>query len=161
MSSNLSISDLSAIVSTIANLLLWVTTWRTLKLLSAQVNHQIASSDSLAQHQIVDAHRDLFLSILNNPALLESFAKANQLDPSVWGLQKMADFLINQVLVAYLNFTNGLISKTQFEGFQRDAQNVFAYASVRERWNHTRAVHSAEFRNFVKTKLLWKAVPQV
>jgi hypothetical protein len=155
------IRDLSAIASTIANLLLWVTTWRTLKLLSAQVNHQIASSDSLAQYQIVDAHRDLFLSILNNPALLESFAKANQLDPNVWGLQKMADFLINQVLVAYLNFTNGLISFTQFEGFQRDAQSLFAYPLVRERWHHTRAVHSAEFRNFVETKLLWKEVPEV
>lgn len=160
MSSSLSISDLSAIVSTIANLLLWVTTWRTLKLLSAQVHHQIASSDSLAQHQIVDAYRDLFLSILTNPALLESFAKANHLDPSVWSLQKIADFLINQALVAYLNFMNGLISSTQFEGLQRDAQNLFAYPSVRERWDHTRAVHSEEFRHFVETKLLWKEVPQ-
>jgi hypothetical protein len=86
-------------VTTVANILLWVSTRRTVTILLEQVRHQIASGYSQAQHSVVDAHRDLFFGILNSPTLLEAFTKANGLDPKAWELQKVSEFLINQVLI--------------------------------------------------------------
>jgi hypothetical protein len=158
----LRISDLAALlmmgmtfVTTVANILLWISTRQTVQLLLEQVRHQIANAYSQAQHDIIDAHRELFLGILNNPSLLESFTKANKLDPKVWELQKISEFLINQVLVGYLNFRNGIISPKHFAGFKRDAQDVFGYQSVRAHWSQVRVVHSDDFRHFVEAELLW------
>lgn len=159
----LSIADLTALlmmmltfITTVANILLWVSTRQTVQLLVGQVQHQIAASYSEAQHNIVNAHRELFFQIINNPQLFESFAQANGFDPKVWELQKVSSFLINQVLIGYLNFRNGIISPSHLEGFKRDAQDVFAYQSVRSHWEKVRLVHSEEFRLFVETELLWR-----
>ena len=121
---DLSINELSALlmvlftfIATVANILLWMTTRQTVTILLKQVQHQIANSYNQAQSQIIDGHRELFLGILNNPSLLENFTKANGLDPSTWELEKIAEFLINQVLIGYLNFVNGIISQSHFEAY--------------------------------------------
>jgi hypothetical protein len=152
---DLSASDIAAIISTLANILLWVTTWYTLRVLSRQVNHQVAASYTAAQYQIANMHRDLFFGILNNPPLLARFAEANGLDPDVWELEKLSAFLVNQVAVGYLNFSAQIISPQHFEGFLRDAREIFAYPSVRMHWSKVRALHPASFRHFVETSLLW------
>lgn len=162
---SITLSDLSALlmvvlttVATIANLLLWVTTKQTLALLVEQVRHQIASTYSQTQHTILDTHREIFFGILNNPTLLKNFTKANNLDSQAWQIEKIAAFLINQVLVGYINFVNGIISTTHFEGFKRDARDLFNYKSIRDHWQNVRNVHSEDFRQFVETELLWPPV---
>ncbi|HHP7246043.1 MAG TPA: hypothetical protein ACFE0H_15285 [Elainellaceae cyanobacterium] len=159
----LSITDLTALlmmgltlITTVANILLWISTRQTVRLLLEQVRHQVASGYSEAQHTIVNAHRDLFFGILNNQPLLERFAQANGLDPTDWELQKVSSFLVNQVLIGYLNFRNGIISPSHFESFKRDAQGVFAYKTVRSHWQKVRLAHSEEFQRFVETELLWR-----
>jgi len=161
----MSINELSALlivlftfITTAANILLWLTTRQTVTILMEQVQHQIANSYSQAQSNIIDGHRELFLGILNNPSLLENFAKANNLDPNTWQLEKIAEFLINQVLIGYLNFSTGIISQSHFEGFKRDARNVFAYESVRKHWQRVKVVHAPNFRRFVETELLCDSV---
>ncbi|MBE9117274.1 hypothetical protein IQ249_15340 [Lusitaniella coriacea LEGE 07157] len=163
MQSSLNFDDLVALlmvlftlITTVANILLWNTTRQTVQLLLEQVRHQIATGYSQAQSRIIDAHRELFLAILNNPSLLESFTSANDLDPKTWEIEKIAEFLINQVLIGYLNFTNGIISLNHFDGFKRDARDVFAYESVRQHWHRVRVVHSDSFRRFVEMELLWE-----
>ena len=146
-------------VTTVANLLLWVSTRRTVTLLLGQVRHQIASSYSEVQHYAVDAHRDIFFGLLNNPTLLESFTQANGLDAKAWELQKVSSFLVNQVMVGHLNFQNGIVSHSHFEGFKRDAQDVFRYKTGREHCENVRVAHSKEFRHFVETELLWRETP--
>jgi len=159
----LSIADLTALlmmgltfVTTIANILLWISTRQTVLLFLGQVQHQVANGYSEAQRNIVDAHRDLFFQILNNPPLLERFAKANGLNPAEWELKKVSSFLVNQVMIGFLNFRNGIIGSSHFEGFKRDAQDVFSYKTVRSHWQKVRLAHSEEFRRFVDTELLWR-----
>jgi len=159
----LSVADLTALlmmgltlIATVVNILLWVSTRQTVQILLGQVQHQVASGYSEAQHTIVDGHRELFFGILNNPSLLDRFTKANGLNPADWELQKISSFLINQVMLGFLSFRNGIISPTHFEGFKRDAQDVFAYATVRSHWQKVRLAHSEEFRRFVDTELLWR-----
>jgi len=161
----LTIADLTALVmvvftfiATVANVLLWVSTRQTVGILLEQVRHQIASSYSEAQHHIIGAHRDLFLGILNSPSLREAFSAANGLDLKEWEIQKVSEFLINQVFIGYLNFKNGLISGIHLEGFKRDARSVLSYQSVRQHWANVREVHAADFRLFVVTELLFPEV---
>ena len=160
---DLPIADLTALlvmgltaIATAINILLWLSTRQTVQILLEQVRHQIASEYSTAQHTIIDAHRELFLGILNNPPLLERFTQANNLDPLAWELQKVSTFLVNQVMIGYLNFRNGIISPSHFDGFKRDAQDVFAYQTVRDHWQTARLAHSEDFRRFVETELLWR-----
>lgn len=162
---SLSLNDLSTLlmvlftlITTVANILLWNATRKTVQLLLEQVHHQIASSRSQAQSRIIDGHRELFLGILNNPSLLESFTAANDLDPKAWEIQKITQFLINQVQVVYLNFINKIISPTHFDSFKRDARDVFAYKSVRQHWEQVRVFHAEDFRRFVETELLYAKV---
>jgi hypothetical protein len=159
------IADLTALLmvaftfaTTVANILLWVSTRRTVTILLEQVRHQIASGYSEAQQSLVGAHRDLFFGILKSPTLLDAFTKANGLEPKAWELQKVSEFLINQVLIGYLHFRNGIISGVHLEGFKRDAQDVFSYNSVRSHWEKIRQVHSEDFRLFVETELLYREV---
>lgn len=144
-------------IATVANVLLWFTTRATLKVLAEQARHQFADSYSAAQGDVVSAHRELFFGILNNPPLLESFTKANSLDTKAWEIEKISEFLINQVLIGYVNFKNRIISDIHFEGFKRDARSLFGYQTVCQHWARVSNVHSEDFRHFVETELL----PQV
>jgi len=147
-------------IATIANILLWFTTRQTLNILVEQVRHQISNSYSTAQTEVVSAHRELFFGILNNPDLLTSFTTVNNLDPKVWEVEKISEFLINQVLIGYVNFTNGIISMTHFDGFRRDARVLFCYESVRRHWLRVRDLHSEAFCQFVEAELLSIAINQ-
>ncbi|MEP1075182.1 hypothetical protein NDI52_07220 [Leptolyngbya sp. PL-A3] len=157
----LSIADLTALlimgltlITTVANILLWLSTRQTVQLLVGQVQHQIKSTYTDAKHQLVEAHRDIFFGILNNPTLLEHFARTNGLDPKEWELEKVSAFLINQVMISFLRFQTGIINRTHFEGFKRDARDVFLYSTVRSHWEKVRLLHSEEFRLFVETEIL-------
>lgn len=141
-------------IATVANILLWVTTQATLRILVEQMQHQSANSYSAAQGYIVSAHRELFLGILTNPPLLESFTRANSLDPKAWEIEKISEFLINQVLIGYVNFKNRIISDIHFEGFKRDARSLFRYQTVCQHWARVSDVHSDDFRQFVEAELL-------
>ncbi|MBD1877110.1 hypothetical protein H6F75_26865 [Nodosilinea sp. FACHB-131] len=141
-------------IATVANILLWFTTRTTLKVLVEQVRHQFQNSYSVAQGDVISAHRELFFGILNNASLLESFTKANGLDTKVWEIEKISEFLINQVLIGYVNFKNAIISEIYFEGFKQDARSLFRYQTVRQHWARVRDVHSDDFRHFVEAELL-------
>ena len=141
-------------IATVANILLWFTTRATLKVLVEQVRHQFVTSYSVAQGDVISAHRELFFGILNNPPLLESFTQANGLDTKAWEIEKISEFLINQVLIGYVNFKTAIISEIYFEGFKQDARSLFRYRTVCQHWARVSDIHSDDFRQFVETELL-------
>ncbi|MEM9214690.1 MAG: hypothetical protein AAGD25_10120 [Cyanobacteria bacterium P01_F01_bin.150] len=142
------------LIATIFNVLLWFSTQKTVQLLLKQVKHQIVSGYSEAKYSTVDAHRDLFFGIISNPPLLERFAEANDFDPKTWEIEKLSSFLVNQVLLVYLNQKTGITSARHMDGFTRDARNVFAYPTVKAYWEKARMVHSHDFRHFIETEVL-------
>ena len=158
---SLTISEVSTLliagftcVATISGILMWLTTRRTMQVLLKQVNHQVASGYSVAQQRAIDAHRELFLAIVHNPSLCDAFVQTNDLDKETWFHKQMATFLVNNVMVYHANLVNGTISDRYFEGFKRDSKEVFAFPVVRRHWEHVRAVHPNEFREFVERELL-------
>ena len=154
MIADLSISDVSALLMvlftcaiTVANILLWLATRRTIKL-------QVASNYSLNHQAIVNGHRDLFLGLLHQPDILQKFAKANKLDPAQWELQIISSFFINHAIIHYLNFSNGTLDKTYLEGFKRDAQEFLSLPTIQAHWQAARLGYSAAFRKFVEEELM-------
>ena len=154
MIGELSIDDLSALlmvlftcVITIANLLLWLTTRRTIQL-------QVTSNYSLNHQSIVNGHRDLFLGLLQQPKILQKFAVANHLNPERWEMQIISAFFVNHVFIHYLNFNNGTLDKAYLEGFKRDAQELFALPTVQTHWQGARLAYSVAFQKFVEEELI-------
>ncbi|NER82103.1 MAG: hypothetical protein F6K42_21595 [Leptolyngbya sp. SIO1D8] len=150
----MSINDLSGLlmvvftcVITVANILLWLATRRTIKL-------QVASNYSLNHQSIVNGHRDLFLGLLHQPNILEKFATANNLDPVKWELQIISSFFINHAFIHYLNFSNGTLDKAYLEGFKRDAQEFLTLPTIQAHWQKARLGYSPAFLTFVEEELM-------
>lgn len=134
-------------VMTIVNLLMWLSTRRTIKL-------QVVSNYSLNHQSIVNGHRELFLGLLHQPTILEKFATANNLNPEQWELQIISSFFINHAFIHYLNFSNGTLDKAYFEGYKRDAQEFLSLPTIQAHWQAARLGYSAAFRKFVEEELL-------
>ena len=151
---DLDISQLSALlmvvltlIITVANILLWLSTRRTIAL-------QIKSNYSLNHQSIVNGHRDLFLGLLQEHDILKKFAKANGLDIDQWEIQIISSFLINHTFAHYLNFANGTLDKSYLDGFKQDAQELFALPTVQKHWNQARGAYSLAFQQFVEEELM-------
>ena len=94
---------------------------------------------------------------MSNPPLLERFAEANGFDQKTWELEKLSSFLVNQVLLVYLNQKTGVVSSSHKDGFIRDARNVFAYPTVRAYWQKSKTVHPDDFQHFIETVIFQDA----
>lgn len=154
MIDDLSIDNISTLlmvvftcVITIANILLWLSTRRTISL-------QVKSNYSLNHHSLVTGHRDLFLGLLHQPDILEKFAIANSIDVDSWELKIVSAFFINQVFVHYLNLTNGTIEQSYLEGLKQDAREVFSFPTVQGHWQNSRVWYAPDFQRFVDEELL-------
>lgn len=154
MIGDLSIDNISALlmviftcVITIANVLLWLSTRRTIAL-------QVKSNYSLNHQSLVTGHRDLFLGLLHQPDILKKFAIANSIDVDSWELKIVSAFFINQIFVHYLNLTNGTIEQSYLEGLKQDAREVFSFPTVRDHWQQSRVWYAPNFQRFVEGELL-------
>ena len=161
MIDDLSIDDISALlmmvftcVITIANILLWLSTRRTIAL-------QVKSNYSLNHQTLVSGHRDLFLGLLHQPDILEKFAIANKIDVESWELKIVSAFFINQVLIHYLNLTNGTIEQSYLEGLKQDAREVFSFPTVLSHWQQSRVWYAPDFQRFVEDELLSSSTADV
>ncbi|NEZ67711.1 hypothetical protein D0962_33965 [Leptolyngbyaceae cyanobacterium CCMR0082] len=160
MIGDLSIDDISALlmvvftcVITIANILLWLSTRRTIAL-------QVKSNYSLNHQSLVTGHRDLFLGLLHQPDILEKFAIANSIDVDSWELKIVSAFFINQIFVHYLNLTNGTIEQSYLEGLKQDAREVFSFPTVQSHWKNSRVWYAPDFQRFVEEELLSPSTDQ-
>ncbi|MEO0374416.1 MAG: hypothetical protein AAF329_07225 [Cyanobacteria bacterium P01_A01_bin.17] len=154
MLTELSINDISALlmvlftcVITVANILLWLATRRTIAL-------QVKSNYSVNHQTIVHGHRDLFLGLLHHPNILKKFAEANAMDVDEWEFKIIAALFINQTFVHFLNFANGTIDDSYMEGFIKDAQEIFSLPTVKKHWQHSKQGYSDDFQKFVEQKLM-------
>lgn len=150
----INISEISAVLTvtftcviTIANILMWLSTRRTIQL-------QTESNYSLNYQSLIQGHRDLLFGLMNQPDALKSFAKANKFDPDRWALQSIATFFINQAWVHFVNFEHGTLDQAHLDSFKKDAQDMFTWPSVHERWRQAKAFYPDNFRSFVEKELL-------
>lgn len=145
----LTIDDISTIlmllftcVMTVANILLWISTRRTIEL-------QVKSNYSLNHQALVNSHRELFLGLLHQPDVFRNFASANKIDSKQWEVRTVSAFFINQVFAHYLNVANGTIESSYLERLRQDVREVFAFPTVHAHWQHSRNNYAPAFQRFV------------
>lgn len=129
-------------VMTVANILLWISTRRTIEL-------QVKSNYSLNHQSLVNSHRELFLGLLHQPEIFRKFASANSIDSEQWQVNTVSAFFINQVFAHYLNVANGTIESSYLERLRQDVREVFAFPTVHAHWQHSRNNYAPAFQRFV------------
>lgn len=146
---------------TIITLLLWLSTRKAVQLnarmveqLVIQVNHQIALSHTASEHNIIDSHRELFLSVLQDENLLKIFADDAKLAPENIRKNILGTFLINHCATIFYYHANKVVSDATTENFVRDAKDLFDLPFLRKRWVEVKEFHSKAFRTFVDDVLL-------
>ncbi|MBE7380469.1 MAG: hypothetical protein F6J95_003530 [Leptolyngbya sp. SIO1E4] len=154
MLDSLNLTEVSALLTmiftciiTIANMLMWLSTRRTIAL-------QTASNYSLNYQSLIQGHRDLLFGLMNQPEVLQVFAKANKFDSEQWSLQSISTFFINHAWIHYVNFAHGTLDRAHLESFKKDAQDMFTWPSVYTRWQQAKTFYPENFRNFVENELL-------
>jgi hypothetical protein len=148
-------------VYTLGTFLLWITTRRYVQLtqemvskLAQQVSHQIVLSETESKNSITDAHRELFLSILSNEKLFPVLVGELGLGEQAFLKKMLATLLINHCSSIHIYYERGIIDYAGFEGFKRDAKDMFAMPLIRKRWDEVGKLHNEKFRDFVNVQLL-------
>lgn len=152
---------LVAATYTVLTFLLWKTTKKSLDLnteateqLANQVANQIALSHAASDHHITDSHRELFLSIFQNPKLLEIFARNSGMTESVLQRKYLGTFLINHCATVFYYHKRQILSSIHLESFANDARYLFSFPFIRDRWSEVQRYHPKVFQEFVEKFLL-------
>lgn len=141
---------------TISSILLWMTAKQSTNIIQKQLEDQSISSSSLVQHSIVEAHRELYLSIINNPSLIKIYSKEAGIGEEIIKKKYLASLLINHSLSLYLNYKNEIGINENLEGFIRDARELYSYPFIIERWNEVKTFHPKNFKNFMEKYVIKK-----
>ena len=146
------LSLLISICLFICNILLWVTTYFTLKEIRRQNNNIKISIKADAFKNITEAHRNIFINILNKPELSKIMSGNN--DVEGFSKQMIASLLINHCSNVHLFFQKNLIDKDDFIGMQNDILDLFNWPIVKERWPEIRAFYSLQFQELIDNLLI-------
>ena len=146
MSDSFGFNEVLTLIITVANILMWLSMHRTIKV-------QTASNRSLNYQSLIQGHRNLLLGLMKQRDILNSFAKANDFDCDQWTLQVVSTFFINHAWGYYTNFQQGTLDQYHLESFRKDAQDMFSWPSVQKRWQQSKSFYPENFRRFVDTEL--------
>lgn len=154
MPDGLSISEISALLTvgftcliTIANVLMWLSTRRTIQL-------QVASNQSLNYQSLIQSHRELLFGLITQPETSQAFALANGLNRDEWRLQMISTFLINHTWMHFVIFDHDQFDHIHLESFKQDAKEMFTLPSIQNRWQQAKISYPENFRTFVENELL-------
>jgi len=148
---------ISAVVYTIGTLLLWKTTQKHTNLLKDQmilINQQSTRDHQfnlvIVHNSIIDAHREIWMTILTSPQLIHTLNNT----PLVDGDEKfsgefLGSILINHCARIHLAYRNNVFSDSDIDSFARDARYLFTFPLVRWRWTTVKKYHRADFVQFV------------
>ena len=154
MPSGIGIGEVSALLTvlftcliTIANILMWLSTRRTIQL-------QVASAQSLNYQSLIQSHRELMFGLISHPETLQAYALANGFDRDQWRLQILSTFFINHAWMHFVIFDHEKFDHVHLESFKRDAQEMFTWPSIQNRWQQAKVSYPENFRAFVEKELL-------
>lgn len=145
------VTAVATVIYTIGTFLLWRSTQKSVTLLGRQISKDVAVSRSNAYHSIIDAHRELWLSLIANPHLASLFGLS---DNELARRRIVGSLLINHCSRIFIDFETGVLDNSEVDSFARDAVEMFSISFVRERWEEVRRFHKSGFIDFVDSKVL-------
>lgn len=146
----------ATVIYTIGTLLLWYSTRANVRALEHQLSvlkSQAAQQTSFykvtASNTVLDAHREIYLSLIENPKLARllqtSLPAANERTIA----ELLASIMINHCSRVYQNFQHGFFDHSDFAGFYRDARDLFNVPLIKWRWETVAKYHSDDFVKFI------------
>lgn len=139
-----SVAALVSALALIANAIMAYASKKSIDLLSRQLRSQ-------SLHSIIDAHKDLYMSILSNDELCKLVADGHVEE---YRRKQLGSILINHCSAIFSDYETELLDTNEFHEFVADAQGLFELSIVRTRWSEVRDFHSVAFRQFVDVKVL-------
>lgn len=154
---------------TVVTFFLWLSARKTTQLnsemvnyLSKQVAHQLALSYTTTEHNIIDSHRELYLSILQSPTLLETFADEAGLQPDYTKKNLLGTLMINHCSATFIHYESNVLNNPELlESYIRDSRDMFQMKFVRDRWEAVKQYHPKSFRDFVDNVVLANIEPPI
>ena len=146
------ISLIIASIAAIANIFLWVVTYRNLREFSNQNKKIYNSMKSEAVDKINGAHRELFFFILQDPELLKLFNSIDQTDDPTTKRNLVATLFFNHIRSIYTSYNKGFIDEDDWVGFQLDMISMFdSIDYFPERWKQVNQYYDTGFEYFLTT----------
>lgn len=122
--------------------MLWFTR-RTVQALLSQLRSQ-------SSHQIVEAHKSLYMPIVSNPDLSRIVSGG---EPTKFQQRMLGSMMINHAGRIFAEFKHKIRSPGDMARFQTDMRDMFTLGLVASRWPEVKTFHDADFMAFVDAAL--------
>ncbi len=138
--------------------MLWASTRKTAQLIERQLSIQNASLQSASQHQILSAHRDIFLRLTENEELTRLLHVGAQSEQEISAIRRtmLASILVNHCLRIYLDTQAGQVPSLPQYDFASDAADMFSLPIVQQKWPIIRSFQPKDFVEFIEKQVLPK-----
>ena len=128
----------------ITNAIVAALAMRNVRLLSREVRQH-------ARNDVVAAHRELFMSIISDPALCD-LASEGRADN--YRRKMLGSILITNCARIFADYQHNMLADASTEEFSGDAISLFSMPLVRQRWSEVKMLHTKSFREFIDTKVI-------
>jgi hypothetical protein len=128
----------STLAFTSGLIVLWMAK-RNIDALLAQIRSQSAN-------QAIEAHKTLYMPIVQDPALAEMIAGD---DHPKYRKNMLVSMMINHASRLFFELNQGHLTSVNRQDFEEDLLDLFSSAAVRERWPNVRSFHNPGFVDFV------------
>lgn len=143
---------LATVVYTIGTFLLWTSTRDTARLAKQQAELNDQRLKAQIYTEMVEAHRTLFLTILQNEELCKHLVPVGHREESI--REFIGTWLINHASLLHLHWAKGSIDHELWAGIKDDMRDLFEWPVVAERWQEVSEYHTTPFREFIGREIM-------
>jgi hypothetical protein len=154
------VTAVATVIYTIGTFLLWWVTRKStkvldcqLRILEIQINRQAAINEVLVTNATLDAHREIWFSVISNPLFASLLYNGNPQGQERITGEFLGSILINQCARIHLNYATGIYDSAEFDSFARDARYLFSFPLVKWRWEGVCRYHKKDFVEFVESQI--------
>ena len=148
----------ATVIYTVGTFMLWHLTRKNIVILEKQFKKQETMLYSTAQTSALESHRNLYVTILQDPQLLRLFSAQDNISDQDARSNLLSTLLINHTRRVYMDFSYESLNPLEKESFELDARGLFAMPFVRERWARVEKYHPKRFQEFVNDRCLGDTV---
>lgn len=121
-------------ISLAGSIFLWYITYQTLREVKAQNKNISNSMMSETVDKINSAHREIFLSIVNQDDLITIFNNFHHTTDIKTKENLLGTLFFNHIQTIYTYYNKGLLAEDDWVGYQNDTQCMFNHLNFLKKW---------------------------
>lgn len=147
------ITAFATMIYTIGTFLLWWTTQKTLNLTKKQAELNEAIYRANLQNSVIDSHRQLMMSVIQDDELGKIFADSMNVSIDILKKRYLASLKINHSLMLFYQHHYGLIDENRWQSISGDMRESFNLSFISERWKTMKNFAPKEFVDFIENTI--------